>query len=134
MATKTYRKQGALLRSLNIPVELEKGNTRVTFVGGGISPTSGNCSFSTNNEALQKALEKHKLFNDPDGFVLEHSTGDATTGDDGKTPVAEVKNFASAKEYILKNYKGYTQADVSNAEKVRALAGTLGITFPNWET
>jgi hypothetical protein len=134
MTTKTYRKQGTVLRSWSLPIELEKGSsTRVEFSGGGITAIQLNCSYSTNDKTIQKALEKHKLFNDPDGFVLVKYDNDTKQYDDeNATAVPEVKDFNSAKEYILKNNKGYTQADVSTPEKVRGIAENLGIAFPNW--
>jgi hypothetical protein len=129
---KIYQKKGDILRSISIPVDIEKGvTTRVTFTGGGISPASGNCSFSTDDKKLQNALEKHKLFNDPNGFALLVTVDNSARGDD-ENIVPGVNDLASAKKYILANYKGYTQSDVSTAEKVMALAAELGISFPDW--
>jgi hypothetical protein len=129
---KTYRKQGAMLRSMCLPVDLDKGSVRVLFSGGAISPVSGNCSFSTDDKALQKALEKHRLFNDPDGFVLEGGVNAGKSAANEGASVPDVRDFNAAKEYILKNFKGYSLMDVSSSEKTRALAENIGIAFPNW--
>jgi hypothetical protein len=129
MATKIYRKQGGVLRSWSFPVQIEKDKSiRVLFQGGAITSYSGNCTFTTNNKELQKALERHDLFNAPDGFVLEKDSDK----DKDSVPVAEVADFNGAKAYILKNYNGYTQADLSTPEKVRDIAVKEGISFPNW--
>jgi hypothetical protein len=130
---KIYRKQGSFWRSYSILVEVEKGkNVRVKFVGGGVSPASGNCTFSTDDPALQKALETNRLFNDPDGYVLESTSNDGLEIGGNRLPVADVKSFNEAKRYILEHYGGYTQADVSTVAKIKELAAALGISFPNW--
>jgi hypothetical protein len=128
---KTYIKTGAVYRSAVIRVSTDRGDRLVEFGGGMLNLSNPNCSFTTSDEALQKALEKHADFNASGGFKLLQ-----TEEEEAKPPkngVAEVKSFNEAKGYILKNHKDtYTQADVSTAEKVRKIAEDLGISFPNW--
>jgi hypothetical protein len=138
MAAKTYTMTGAVYRSVVIRVKTAKGETPVKFDGGMLNLSRPNCFFTTNDEELQTALEKHKLFKASGGFVLsatEKTVSDETPSDanpSGAKAAAGVKSFNEAKKYILENHSGYTQADVTSAEKVKEVAATLGITFPNW--
>jgi hypothetical protein len=135
MATKTYIKTGAIYRSVVIRVSTDKGDRLVEFGGGGLNLANPNCFFTTADKALQTALEAHEDFNASDGFILLRTIEDAKTEKQGKqdvNEVGEVKSFDDAKKYILKNYKDYTQADVSTPEKVKEVAANLGISFPNW--
>jgi hypothetical protein len=132
---KTYIFTGAIYRSRVIRVTTKDRQTLVEFNGGGLNLANPNCFFITSDKLLQEALEKHPLFDVSDGFVLLRSESDGTPDAPTKETVkeiAEVKSFIAAKEYILKNFEGYTQADVSSAEKIRALAEKLKIAFPNW--
>jgi hypothetical protein len=136
MAAKTYTMTGAVYRSVVIRVKMAKGEIPVKFEGGMLNLSRPNCFFTTNDEELQKALEKHKLFKASGGFVLsatEKTVSDYETPADANTnAIAGVKSFNEAKKYILENHSGYTQADVASAEKIKEVAATLGITFPNW--
>jgi hypothetical protein len=134
MATKTYTMTGAVYRSIVIRVKTEKTEIPVKFDGGMLNLSQPNCFFTTNDEELQNALEKHKLFKASGGFVLsatEKTVSDDETPADAKA-IAGVKSFNEAKKYILENYSGYTQADVASAEKIKEVAAGLGISFPNW--
>jgi hypothetical protein len=126
---------GAIYRSRVVRASTTKGETLVEFGGGGLQLANPNCFFSTSERELQEALEKHPLFNASDGFELHRSEGeDDSEAEKPETvkavkEVKEVKTLDDAKKYILKNHKGYTQADVSTAEKVNELADKLGIRF-----
>jgi hypothetical protein len=128
---KTYIKTGAVYRSWVIRVKVGAVERPVEFSGGMLELAKRNCRFTATDKELQKALEKHPLFGRE--FVVDETTigGSETDGTVG-TAVSSVNDFASAKKHILANYKEYTQADVSTAEKVMALAAELGISFPNW--
>jgi hypothetical protein len=133
MATKIYVKTGAVYRSVVFRIEGKNGSRLVEFGGGMLNLSRPNCFLVTSDEELQNDLEANALFNAPDGFELLESEEVKTPDSTGKVKeVNEVKNFNAAKEYILKNYKDYTQADVSSTEKLRTLADTLGLSFPNW--
>jgi hypothetical protein len=129
--TKTYIKTGAVYRSVMMQIPTDKGERSVEFGGGMLNLSNPNCFFTTSDKSLQEALEKSEFFNADNGFVLLSSDVEEKPEPKGKE-VKEVKDFASAKAYILKNHKDYTQADVSTAEKVTAIATELGISFPNW--
>jgi hypothetical protein len=128
---KTYTFTGALYRSRIIRVNIKNRETLVEFGGGGVLLANPNCFFSTADSEMQEALENHPLFNVSDGFMLlRRDDSDDTTDPVVSKAVAEVKTLDEAKKYILKNYEGYTQVDVSTAGKVKELAVKLGISFP----
>jgi hypothetical protein len=130
---KTYIKTGAVYRTSVIQVKVGTVETPVKFSGGMLNLSNPNCFFTTDDKELQKALETDKRFNSDDGYKLLSSEVEEKSEPTGKK-VEEVKDLASAKAYILKNYKDYTQADVSTAEKVAAIAKKEEIYFPNWNT
>jgi hypothetical protein len=138
MITKMYVKRGEILRSWGI--RLSETNKLIMFDGGSFNSQIPNCKFITSDKAIQDSLEKHSQYNAVNGFELFSETNDEDVsnpeatgaGNDSAKRIANVTDLNSAKKYILENYEGYTQTDVSSTAKVRGLATKLEIEFPNW--
>ncbi len=157
---KTYKSKAKALRIL---VNVDSKIVPIEFEWDLIYPNSGvrGCSFTTDDEALQKAIESHEFFNreaEPNIWTDDTVAPEATAEVDGTqetvitkeataetredvsevdTPTVETKTeFPDVKTMadarrVLKELFGKSHAEVKTNAQVQALINELGLELPN---
>lgn len=147
----TYGIFGMVEQSTLIPA----GNSRmrIDFTGGsvtvrGIEPAT----FTTDNLAVQKAIESSPLFHSGRiQLVKQYCIGETEAPADSRrreqtadeaVPEAgsilcvnypDVRNVQQAREVLMAEPYGLTLGQLGNKEQIKAEAEKLNITFPNWK-
>jgi hypothetical protein len=96
-------------RSLAITIQISKDDSRRIEFTGGDHTRSG--SFSTDNEVLQKAMEKSPMLGK--FYKLEKTYGNTTISQDAENPIGEIANI---------------DASIEKAEISDAIKGEVGNT------
>jgi hypothetical protein len=118
------------------PVEVNDRSTAVTLIGYG-SLGDGFGYFSTENEALQAAIEETQLFKT--GKVKIYGTQDDETSaseNSASTPPSkkvytEVTTLNGVVEVLSSPDYRVSRSALKNKESIRAIADAHGIGFPN---
>ena len=147
---KTYKANTHI--SINVVLPNEK-NMRISFS----ALSNGNSVYRTDNEDVQKALEKHyrfgKLFRligeeecgkeakptgpkktkvEDAGFVTEEENGAGneaeTTSEDSNVRIVKVSDIATAKDYLAEHF-GVSRTAMRSAKAISEQAAAHGIEF-----
>lgn len=109
-------------------LKVGKNTIQIPFVNGTTDPTFRGGEYSTDDEAIQKALESH-----PDYNKVFVNTGQIENKvvEPKYTEVNEVANIQQAKNYLEMNYEDITKTELANKTAVLKAAENRGLVFPN---
>lgn len=137
--TKTYR--SLVYKDLDIYIVVNGIKTLTEFRGGSLQPPI-NGIFSTSNPAYIEAMDKDS--SNGIAFICVRSEGvpeppktepknekKVTQTTVEKKTIPGITNLQEAREYLLKNIKGLTMANMPNAKSVTNLAEKHGFEFPD---
>lgn len=144
----------------SVIVNVNGESRRLIFVGGGFGKIKKFGQYTTDDSAVQQALERRSDFAQRFKIIWSQPTGqeeDNKVLEDleelkkisPKLPIEEEKklsestfdeelplvtNAQKAKEYLLKHVPGTTYSKVQNKAMILAVAEANKISFPNWTT
>lgn len=127
MITKTYQAIG--YQTMDMYVDVNGKRVLITFRGGSLQPKI-NGTFQTSDPDLQKVLEKDTardiLFQEIGSFDDEATD---TTKTSEETIVEGITTVQAAREWLLSNVPGVTQATLPNKTALLAFASQNKIVF-----
>jgi hypothetical protein len=129
MSVKTYRLLRYLEHYVYVQLEGRKEELSIPFTGGTKVPKRILGSYTTADQDIQKALEKHKKY-DIDFTCVSGKTIKAGSPTKELTPgePVEVTNFSQAKKYLVDNHD-VSPGDIPNKEALEKKAEELGVQF-----
>ena len=131
MANKTYEYKEMVNAKMLIEINAKK--MFLNFMNGTQNPlVRKNAMYSTDNEAIQLAIEASEVFKN--GFVIvkepkQSESGDGNTEGEPLSKIMDVTTVPQASDYLMENY-GAAASQVSTKLKIQIFAKSKGIEFP----